>query len=423
MIINNPNFSSGEDKEMITIFGDLVLTQKYVPNPFSEQLKNGIQKSDLSIVNLEAPIKDGKPARKDGPNLETSEQTGKILSEAGFDIACLANNHIMDFGESGLLKTETEMNKHGIMTVGVGEDSESAIEPRVIELNRAKIAVYNVCAHEYGVATANNAGTAWVNEPGLIRNIINKKSEVDIIIVIVHGGNENVPIPSIQWQSRLREFSKAGADVVVGHHPHVPQGWEMFDNSPIFYSLGNFVFDQNRYSANRWGYGVELIINQNELEKSNVFLHELVGNTVRNVQNKKERESHSSYLKKCSEIIFGLQQNSGYWQEVACRKYSDYKIFYQSLGVGNLVSFYKSPVQEITLVLESIKTQYPADIPDKKKVKLLNYLRAEHHRDVPTTVLEMKIGNTEDKRNTEIINSIEKLYKYMSDGRNEENNI
>ena len=268
--IHNGEISGPETRFLFA--GDLVFSNGWDSPPFGGSLFEIIQNSDYACVNLEAPIKHGDTIDKNGPTLSTLPETPKILSETGFDITCLANNHMMDYGYESVEKTIDGCTEAGIATVGTGRTRAEAIEPHIHTQNGHRVALYNVCQHEFGVASATAPGTAWIDSPGLIRNIMTTRSDVDFVFVVVHGGNENVPLPSIRWQERLRELVDAGADAVVAHHPHVPQGWEMFEGSPIFYSLGNFAFDQTKYDANQWGYCVELCLQKNEITRANLLL-------------------------------------------------------------------------------------------------------------------------------------------------------
>lgn len=414
MISLNRDFTESE-RPSITLFGDLIISEKYTPNPFSRELTQGIENSDLAVVNLEAPLNRGDPIRKDGPHLETADETPDILARSGFELLCLANNHMMDYDENGLKTTQEALSDQGLSTVGIGKNRDEAMQPEITDIDDTKVAIYNGCAHEHGIATHARPGTAWISEPSLTRNIIETRDEVDFVVVVAHGGSENVPLPSTQWQARLRELSKAGADVIVGHHPHVPQGWEVHDNSPIFYSLGNFLFDQDKLEANRWSYAVELILNEGRIRDTNVILLELRENEVGLIE-KDGIEQHFDYLKRTSDIISNLQEEPGYWQEVAYQKNGHYKRFYQSLAVGDPFSIVTNPRKEISKVIQSIKSRSLVDIPMDQKPKLLNYIRAEQHREVMVTVLEMEIGEREDERTPEIAEKVNLLNEFIQSG-------
>jgi len=109
----------------------------------------------------------------------------------------------------------------------------------------------NACEAQFGVIDHNSspeqAGYAWINHPLVDRLILTLRQQCDHVILFSHAGLEHYPIPQHAWRERYRHFCELGVDVVVGSHPHVPQGYEYWGSSLILYSLGNFIFSASRY--------------------------------------------------------------------------------------------------------------------------------------------------------------------------------
>jgi poly-gamma-glutamate synthesis protein (capsule biosynthesis protein) len=204
-----------------------------------------LQDADFRIVNLESPLSDsGAPIAKDGPNLRGRRDAVAGLTVVPFNVACLANNHIMDFGAEALDDTLRALHTCGIQTVGAGLSRSSAYSPLIVDLDGLRLGIVNFCVGEDGTAAIDEPGVfGW--ELGMVVKSIGELREcVDVVIVIAHAGREYVPVPPPYIQRVFRTLSESGADVVVGHHPHVPQGIEVYKGVPLVYSLGNFVFFQ-----------------------------------------------------------------------------------------------------------------------------------------------------------------------------------
>jgi len=229
---------------MIKIFvtGDFVAKE---PDDIkvSSELKNMIKTCDLSICNFEAPVKNSsKAAIKSGPSLFQSEKSPAFLEKLGFNVILMANNHIMDYGEQGYLKTVNLFNASTL--VGAGKGSE-AYQVKIIEVKGIKIGLLSVCQYEFGIVdiNSNDIGVAWVNTPEMPDIIASAKKTVDYLIVLPHAGLENYDQPLPEWRKIYQKFIDWGANVVIAGHTHCPQGYEIYKDSPIFYSLGNFYFD------------------------------------------------------------------------------------------------------------------------------------------------------------------------------------
>lgn len=222
------------------------------------------RESDLNLVNVECALGElGEPIRKAGPALRGAKGTERALTEAPFQVGCLANNHIMDFGPESLRETIGILHGAGVKTVGAGMNSEEAAKPLIVEMKGATLGIINCAEGEACASIAGGPGAHPFDVPALKEQVRDLKEKVDAVLVVFHGGREYAPVPPPYVVDGLRQLAEAGATAIIGHHPHVPQGVEVHQGVPIAYSQGNFVFhwgdtrDDHRYYVSA-GYLVHL---------------------------------------------------------------------------------------------------------------------------------------------------------------------
>ncbi|MCF8367434.1 MAG: CapA family protein [Bacteroidales bacterium] len=212
-------------------------------------------KTDINIVNLETPMTNASiNIEKSGPHLKSKPSNIEVLKNLQVNIACLSNNHIRDFGDSGVIETIEVCKNAGVKTVGAGVNAEEAAKPLFIEAQNKKICFLNFSESEFNYATDFRAGS----NPDEIINIINSIKAVtkkcDYIIVVLHGGKEMHPHPTPYQLKLFRFIADQGVHAIIGHHTHVIGGYEVYNGIPIVYSLGNFLFDEPG-NAEAWYYG------------------------------------------------------------------------------------------------------------------------------------------------------------------------
>ncbi len=212
------------------------------PTAFYGDLLPLLRDADLSLVNLECVLGDGgTPIVKDGPHMRAPAAAVAGLAAVPFTLACLANNHSMDYGSEGLAQTLRLLREHDIAAVGAGL-SEADRQPFCVIIKDVRVAVVNVAEGEEGRARGEGPGVVELAAGCTAQHIAGLRQQVDVVIVVAHAGREFVPVPPPYIQRAYRALIDAGADLVVGHHPHVPQGVEIYHDRPIVYSLGNFAF-------------------------------------------------------------------------------------------------------------------------------------------------------------------------------------
>lgn len=222
------------------------------------QLSRVLHDSDYSLVNVECAITgdDALPIKKVGPTLKASPEVTKVLKNCGFNAVTLANNHVLDYGAKGLSDTIDSFSKLGIDYVGAGLSYQEAVKPLIKTINGETIAIINCCEHEFSVTHREYAPTSCPLDVCLIYDLIQKiKTQVNYILVIIHGGHEHWQLPSTRMKGLYHLFVDFGANAVVNHHQHCYSGYEIYKGCPIIYGLGNFLFDNGSETISKWNQG------------------------------------------------------------------------------------------------------------------------------------------------------------------------
>jgi len=198
---------------------------------------------DLSLVNFELPLSNGGEAIiKNGPNLIGPPEAIEGFVVGGFDVAGMANNHVLDYGPGPLMETIKLIGENGMAHVGAGENDVDAAKPLFIERAGVNVGILAFEENEFCNATRTTPG-ASPYRPGPNGEMVRRtRDKCDLLIVFVHGSSELCPFPSPRTVRDFRSFIDAGADVVIGHHAHTVQGCELYRGKPIVYNLGNFIF-------------------------------------------------------------------------------------------------------------------------------------------------------------------------------------
>ena len=218
------------EKDPSSVYGDLV-----------SRLSGG----DYRIVNLECPLHKEPFIVKSGAAFSGEESHINALKCIPFDAVICANNHTFDCGKKGFERTRDLLAENGIASVGAGLDLEEARKELCIEKNGFRIGIFTLSEGEdcNGAQKDRYGVRSWEVEL-LCEEIRQRRSEFDWILVSAHCGLEYQPYPSFYVWEAFRRLAQSGADLIVGHHPHVPQGMTFFGKTPAYFSLGNFVFYQ-----------------------------------------------------------------------------------------------------------------------------------------------------------------------------------
>ncbi len=216
--------------------------------PFSS-IASTMKASDYTVVNLESPFKEDHATTPINSLVLRGDPKGIAgLTLAGIDLVSLANNHITDMGKVGLAETETILGDAKISHTGAGSSKAAAEVPVIADIKGLKVgfisAAYGVNFGSPGVYY-NTATAAWVTE-----QVAALRQKTDAVVFLCHCGTEYAAGANAMQKEVSHAAIDAGASLVIGHHPHVPQPVEAYKNGLIIYSLGNLVFDQLQ-SGNR----------------------------------------------------------------------------------------------------------------------------------------------------------------------------
>jgi poly-gamma-glutamate synthesis protein (capsule biosynthesis protein) len=199
---------------------------------------------DVSLFNLEMPFALPRAPRLPHVREEFRVPTDAVsaLAFPGIRVACLANNHIMDFGAEGLRTTRAVLAEAGISDVGAGDDERAARAARIVEVRGRRVGI--LAFAQPGPHTSGSGAFVAAAQPGpVLESIRSLRPVVDLLVVQLHHGAMYVDVPTPDGRTLARAAAEAGADLVLGHHPHVVQGIERSGRSVIAHSLGEFVFD------------------------------------------------------------------------------------------------------------------------------------------------------------------------------------
>ena len=337
-----------------------------------------IRGADIAITNLECPLTlEREKIEKTGPNLKAPEKAIESLVFAGFNLVTLANNHIMDYGCEGLKSTIDCCKKSNIDFVGVGSDLSQARKPFYKTINDIRFAFINFCENEESTTSGKTPGANPLNPITNYYDIQKAKVNAHYVIVIVHGGHEFYSLPSPRMQETYRFFIDSGAAAVVGHHTHCYSGYEIYHGAPIFYSLGNFVFDWNNKRNTNWNLGFAL-----QLEvTSDIFSFSLLPYKQGDIQpglvllNASEKEDFEKEIARINNIIGNKILLQLQYDKFAQKLKASYESVLEPYSGKFFSALYR-------------RNLLPSLLTSKKKNVLLNFIRCEAHLDLLIKTLQ-----------------------------------
>lgn len=394
----------------LVVTGDCVLDWEAGRQLLADDLRERVTDADVAVANLEAPLPvDADPIPKSGPALTTDPDSVDRLGAVGFDVLTLANNHLMDYGETGLRATQAACDAANVETVGAGERLADALEPVRLDQQGIDVAVVNVCEREYGLAGRTTPGTAPADHRGAVATISEAANSADVVVAISHGGVEYVPLPPPTRRERLREFADAGADLVVGHHPHVAQGWEVYEGVPIFPSLGNFAFDRQGDHENT-SRGLLLDVRfEGDTVTRIAPVPTVLDDTVRGLP-AEGVDGFGEYLAQAGAILADDERYRAHWQAIAERLFYERYSNWLLTGVGETLGLARSQPNDPG-------AQRPHWDPERRQVELLtllNVVRNESHNDVLSTALALLTGDEPDRRTETVSRSVDDLLEWTA---------
>jgi len=276
------------DTVTLNVVGDVMLARKVgrliEANGIDYPLRflgSELAAGDITFANLESPIaKSGTPLPGKQICFQAAPSTLESLKLGGFDVVSLANNHALDYDAPALLETIDLLSQSGIKSVGAGVNITSARQPVIVECKGIKIAflAYSDLAEIFFSqkyprahrATEQQSGVAPLEEKSILEDIRIALQQADIVAVSLHWGTEYTDQPTKEQREMARHLIDAGADLILGHHPHWLQGLEIYQGKLIAYSLGNFVFDQNWAEPTREGLVLQVEVDHEGVKQARV---------------------------------------------------------------------------------------------------------------------------------------------------------
>ena len=210
-------------------------------------MRSLFQQADLAIANLESPTPKRWQQHNSGTTFTGNPALLRVVKEAGFDFLSLANNHIGDGGVSRIPETIAAVKAAGMQSGGAGANLAEAQRPWLTDVGGITVGIVavdqvNPSTH----ARVNRAGSAPIGTPQLRASIAAARAAgADVVIVFPHWGLEFQAQPTASQRRFAKVAIIAGADMVLGSHSHWASAMEIINGKPVFYSMGNFVFDQN----------------------------------------------------------------------------------------------------------------------------------------------------------------------------------
>ncbi len=227
--------------------------EKHTPDYVFEKTRKILRGADIAFCNLECPLSVRGVPQRTRYLFRCDPTYARVLSENGFDVACLANNHTLDYGRDALMDTIQAVQKAGMVALGAGRDRKDALKLRVVKRNGLRIGFIGYTdLPTRGVVRLDDKPTvAGVNCDELEDQVRRAKSRCDALVVSFHWGVEYMKRPTERQVMLAHACIDGGADVVLGHHPHVLQTTEVYRNKPIVYSMGAFVWDAKVFGADK----------------------------------------------------------------------------------------------------------------------------------------------------------------------------
>jgi len=243
-----------------------------------------LRQGDLVFGNLENPISSDRSSPLPGKRINfcAVPEAADGLARAGFKVMTMANNHMMDYGPAAMRETMHLLAQRGIRHVGAGANLGEAREPAICEVRGLRVAFLGYNSPDQEVeATDARPGLAPARLDLVLEDIREAKRKADVVAVSLHRGLEFSPYPLPDQQHECRRMVEAGADLILGHHPHDPQGVELWRGGLIFHSLGHFVLDweppvsrweKERFRRSRdWGLLVQVWLTRHGVSRARVL--------------------------------------------------------------------------------------------------------------------------------------------------------
>ncbi|GBU05934.1 poly-gamma-glutamate synthesis protein (capsule biosynthesis protein) [Faecalimonas umbilicata] len=368
----------------IIIFGDICPDNNYRKIfdkgscALSENILAEIKKAEYVVANLECPAtNETNPIVKCGPNLRAKPGDLQVLSKAGINVLSLANNHILDYGVDAVSDTLKACHDNGFFVFGAGKNQSEAEKPLIIEISGKKVGFISFAEEEFNIAGQTTPGSALFDPYYSFDKITALKKDVDIVVVLYHGGIEHYVYPTPLLQKKCRKMVEVGADLVLCQHSHCIGTIETYHEKTILYGQGNSVFGY-REGNEKWNEG--LLVELDAFSSNTTF--KLMKATPEGIvfADTKDEDARIDLMRKQSEILDDVTAIKDSWTTFV----EENKALYYSMLLGKNRVFNK---------MNRILKNKLIDIIYRKMKQMItmNILRCDAHREVLITMLEEKV--------------------------------
>ena len=291
----------------------------------------------------------------------------------------MANNHLCDYGDEGVIQSINNAKENNMEFVGAGLTPEEQKYPLLIDDDNSHVTIFNYCESEFSVD--RQIGCNKLDTIKVYYDITEAKSKNRFVIVIIHGGHEGYQLPSPRMKQYYHFLIDCGADVVINHHQHCYSGYERYKTGIIYYGLGNFFFDKNwkkNYIPNGWneGFMVSLELINNNLIKYRVlpYIQCEKDSVFTRLMNVDERRRFDANISIFNSIITNDEELKSNFDKMALSKSKRMLRILSPYSNKWLLRFYD-------------RKMLPYNPTKKKVAEIINIIRCESHRDIIITVL------------------------------------
>ena len=341
--------------------------------PLFKEIKSFFDQNDLNVLDLECPFTTSIDAiSKTGPHIKANPQTAKILNHLHCELVATANNHFKDYGWRGMQETYETLKRHKISWLGSGANLDEASKTFYWKKDETTIAFINITENEWTTTHDETPGCNPIDLTSVFYKIKEAKHNADFVVILAHGGHEHYELPSPRIKKWYRFFVDAGANAVIAHHTHIVSGYEVYNEAPIFYSLGNFCFDWVSLRNKPWNTGMIIRLT---FEKSKPIIIEMEfvsqNNDVVGLSLFKEAQKNEmmEHVHKLNVIIADNSKLNAAFNKYAQTWKPIMNTWIQPYTGKIMSSLYK-------------RGFLPSIITKRKKLLLTNLIQCEAHRDI-----------------------------------------
>lgn len=337
-----------------------------------EELYQFFSHDSYLICNLETPlVEEASPIIKCGPSFATPIKAVFGLKKLGVDLISLANNHIKDQGESGIISTCQAITKENLCYVGVGENEQRASKPFIFSFNGKTIGVYSCAEHEFSSASKTGYGANTYDARFSLDHISSMTEKCDYVIVLYHGGKEYYRYPSPDLQKTCRCFCDKGANLVICQHSHCIGAEEKYRDCTIVYGQGNFIF--NKVDNEFWNSSLLICID----EAFNINYMPIIRTDVgtRLATEDERKQILEDFRKRSNDITF-----SGFIEK-------EYTVFSRSI-LDNYLAVLSGKKSRLWFAINKLtkgklfRIIYRKKYSKKQLAMIKNYIECEAHREL-----------------------------------------